>query len=136
LQENKLVEDLQLLKAQKAMKLESETSTKATIEKLSGKISEVQKNVKIVASAIREGQNIQDEIRLEEDELSSYQSSMEQIEKQDMVSQLTNEYSELERHAQSCNDKMSLLNLQGDSRAKLSIKKKEAAKKKSDFDSM
>ena len=72
-------------------------------------------------------------ISILETEVESYKNTMSEESNQSNIEQLKSRYSELEQKGQEIQNQLAMLNLQGGTRAKLSVKKSELESKSKDL---
>ncbi|KAI8898254.1 hypothetical protein BC833DRAFT_620511 [Globomyces pollinis-pini] len=127
--ENELIESLQSLKSNLSGCEESQLMIRQQMESLKTKIEDANKKSQTLSSTTSELEELKANIAEEEALLENLQDGLKNLDKDSGISDLNNTLQGYERDAQKLRDEMSILNLQGDTRARLSLKKSDKDRK-------
>ncbi|KAJ2994360.1 DNA repair protein rad50 [Globomyces sp. JEL0801] len=127
--ENELIESLQSLKSNLSGCEESQLMIRQQMESLKTKIEDANKKSQTLSSTTSELEELKANIAEEEALLENLQDGLKNLDKDSGISALNNTLQGYERDAQKLRDEMSILNLQGDTRARLSLKKSDKDRK-------
>jgi DNA repair protein RAD50 len=134
--ENQVLDELQNLKGKLSSFEESKRFRQSQITSLRTKVTEFQKKCTQLATAQHEVENLGETIAFEEVELSEFQNKVQKSERSTMKQELEKQIQELEQQQQELRSEASMLNFQGDTRAKFAVKRSERQKKMDQYSRM
>lgn len=127
--ETEILAELQELKSKVTTFDESKRTKVSQIQAFHSKIQSAKSKLKALQVGKNELEEIKVNISSEQEEINQYQQKISETEKSVNINGLEESLVELESKTQKLRDEMSILNLQGDTRAKLSIKQTEKRRK-------
>ncbi|KAJ3370046.1 DNA repair protein rad50 [Kappamyces sp. JEL0680] len=108
---------------------ENKRSTRQQIESLTEKIASTNASIHALSDSVEDLDQINEVIVRAESKVSRAKQALQELETDSEVLHLGSNLQNLERQAQKIRDEMSVLNLQGDTRARLSLKKTDKVRK-------
>ena len=127
---------MQELKSKFSVVTENERLTKTQLKAKTTKITEAQAKIKETNNIVKSMEDLDMTIKLLETEIDSFKDAIDEDGNQAHIDQLKLKFSELEQKSSKIQTELAMLNLQGGTRAKLSVKQGELDAKSKDLEQM